>query len=98
MSWPPFSSRDTALATGLALISRRSPALRTVAFGAAALSLAGIVLTVSRSGLIALFVAALAAVVFAGRWRPRVLVISGLVIASAVFYFAFLAPETAESA
>ena len=86
---------STALATGLALISRRSPALRTVAFGAAVLSLAGIVLTVSRSGLIALFVAALAAVVFAGRWRPRVLVISGLVIASAVFYFAFLAPETA---
>jgi O-antigen ligase len=86
---------STALAMGLALISRRSPALRTVAFGAAVLSLAGIVLTVSRSGLIALFVAALAAVVFAGRWRPRVLVISGLVIASAVFYFAFLAPETA---
>jgi O-antigen ligase len=86
---------STALSMGLALISRRSPALRTVAFGAAALSLAGIVLTVSRSGLIALFVAALAAVVFAGRWRPRVLVISVLVIASAVFYFAFLAPETA---
>jgi O-antigen ligase len=86
---------STALAMGLALISRRSPALRTVAFGAAALSLAGIVLTVSRSGLIALFVAALAAVVFAGRWRPRVFAISGLVIASAVFYFAFLAPQTA---
>jgi O-antigen ligase len=84
-----------ALATGLALVARRSPALRTVAFGAAALSLAGIVLTVSRSGLIALAVASLAAIVFAGRWRPRVLVITGMVVASAVFYFAFLAPESA---
>ena len=84
-----------ALALGLSVVARRKPALRTVAFGAAALSLAGIVLTVSRSGLISLAVASVAAVVFAGRWRPRVLVISGMVIFSAVFYFAFLAPQTA---
>jgi O-antigen ligase len=86
---------SVALASGLALVTRRSPVLRSIAFGAAALSLAGIVLTVSRSGLIALAVAAMAAVVFAGRWRPRVLAFSALVLASAVFYFAFLAPETA---
>jgi O-antigen ligase len=84
-----------ALATGLALVSRRSPALRIGAFGAASICLAGIVLTVSRSGLIALFVASIAAVVFAGRWRPRVLALSGLVIGSAVIYFAFFAPATA---
>ncbi len=81
-----------ALATGLALVARRKPALRTVAFGAGALSLAGIILTVSRSGLIALFVAVIAAIVFAGRWRPRVVALSALVVGSAVMYFAFFAP------
>jgi O-antigen ligase len=81
-----------ALAVGLALVSRRSPALRAAAFGAAAISLAGIVLTVSRSGLIALFVAVIAAIVFAGRWRPRVIALSALVVGSAVIYFAFFAP------
>src|SRR6185437_11394459 len=69
-----------ALATGLALVARRKPALRTVAFGASALTLAGIILTVSRSGLIALFVAVIAAIIFAGRWRPRVVVLSALVV------------------
>lgn len=86
---------SSALAAGLAFVARRKPALRTVAFGACALSLAGIVLTVSRSGLIALGVAVVAAVIFAGRWRPRVLAMSAMVVFSAVFYFAFLAPETA---
>lgn len=81
-----------ALATGLTLVARRKPALRTVAFGAAALSLGGVILTVSRSGLIALGVASLAAIVFAGRWRPRVLVMTGMIVGSAVIYFAFLAP------
>ena len=66
-----------------------------MAFGAAAISLAGIVLTVSRSGLIALFVAAIAAIVFAGRWRPRVIALSLLVVGSAVMYFAFFAPAAA---
>jgi O-antigen ligase len=84
-----------ALAAGLALVSRRSPALRTVAFGAATICLAGIVLTVSRSGLIALFVATVSAVILAGRWRPRVLALSALVVGSAVFYFAFFAPTAA---
>lgn len=84
-----------ALATGLALVSRRSPALRIAAFGAATICLAGIVLTVSRSGLIALFVATIAAIVFAGRWRPRVLALSALVVGSAVMYFAFFAPTAA---
>jgi O-antigen ligase len=83
-----------ALAAGLAFVSRRSPALRAAAFGASMICLGGVVLTVSRSGLIALVVSALAAVVFAGRWRPRVLALSSLVLGSAVIYFAFFAPAT----
>ena len=54
--------------------------------------MAGIILTVSRSGLIALFVAVIAAIVFAGRWRPRVIALSLVVVGSAVMYFAFFAP------
>jgi O-antigen ligase len=84
-----------ALAVGLAFVARKSPALRVAALAAATLSMAGIVLTVSRSGMVALAVAALAAIVFAGRWRPAVVLISSLVVISAVGYFAFLAPPEA---
>jgi O-antigen ligase len=84
-----------ALATGLALVARRSPALRLAAIGAGALALAGIVLTVSRSGLIALGVAVIAAVIFSGRWRPRILLMSGVVVGAAVLYFAAFAPYAA---
>jgi O-antigen ligase len=81
-----------ALATGLALVARRKPALRIVAFGAAAVSLSGIILTVSRSGLIALVVAVIAAIIFAGRWRPRVVAMSAVIVGCSVLYFAFVAP------
>jgi O-antigen ligase len=84
-----------ALSLGLAFISTRSPALRLTALAAAAMSMVGIVLTVSRSGLVALGVAALAAIVLSGRWRPRVAVISVLVAVSTVVYFAALAPPEA---
>jgi O-antigen ligase len=86
---------SASIAAGLAFVARRKPALRTVAFGASAVSLSGIILTVSRSGLIALGVAVIAAVIFAGRWRPRVLAMSAMVVFTAVFYFAFLAPQSA---
>ena len=81
-----------ALAIGLALVSRRSPALRTAAFGAAAICLAGIILTVSRSGLIALFVAVDRRDRLRRALAPRVLALSALVVGSAVVYFAFFAP------
>lgn len=82
-----------ALALGLLFAARRSPVLRICAAAAAAISMTGIVLTVSRSGLVALGIAAIAAIVFAGRWRPRVIVISVGVALSAVLYFATIAPQ-----
>jgi O-antigen ligase len=84
-----------ALSLGLAFVSRRSPALRTAALAAAVISMSGIVLTVSRSGLVALGVAAIAAIIFAGRWRPKVVALSATVAALAVIYFAAFAPSEA---
>jgi O-antigen ligase len=83
-----------ALALGLLFAAKRSPILRLCAAGGAAIALTGIVLTVSRSGLVALGIAAIAAIVFAGRWRPRVIVISVGVALSAVLYFATIAPQS----
>jgi O-antigen ligase len=83
------------LALGLAYVARRSPALRIVALGAAAFAMFGIVLTVSRSGLIALGCAALAAVVLSGRWRPKALALAATVATVAVVYFAAFAPDVA---
>jgi O-antigen ligase len=84
-----------ALAVGLAFVARKSPALRFAALTAATLSMTGILLTVSRSGLVALAAAALAAIIFAGRWRAGVALISTLVVISTAGYFAFLAPPEA---
>ena len=81
------------LALGLAFAVKDSPAFRVLSLAMAAFALFGIVLTVSRSGLVALGVAALAAIVFSGRWRPRITVVAVLVALSALLYFAFLAPE-----
>jgi O-antigen ligase len=83
------------LAVGLAFAARKSPVLRFAALTAAALSMTGVVLTVSRSGLVALVAAALAAIVLAGRWRAGVVLISTLAVISAVGYFAILAPPQA---
>jgi O-antigen ligase len=83
-----------ALSLGLAFVARRSPALRLVALGAGAFCLLGIMLTVSRSGLVALAVACLAAILFSGRWRPRVTAISLTVAITAVIYFLTFAPES----
>jgi O-antigen ligase len=84
-----------ALALGLIFTTKKSPLLRLCAAGAASIAMFGIVLTVSRSGLVALGIAAIAAIVFAGRWRPRVIVISVGVALTAVLYFATIAPESA---
>lgn len=83
-----------ALSLGLAFAARRSPALRLLALGAAGFSLLGVMLTVSRSGLVALTVAALAAIVFSGRWRPKVATLSVMVLVSAIIYFLAFAPES----
>jgi O-antigen ligase len=83
------------LALALAFVAKRSPAWLFAALLATAISLAGILLTVSRGGLVALGVAVLAALFFSGRWRPRVAALgvgTGLFV---LFYFASLAPPAA---
>ena len=84
-----------ALAVGLGLAARRSSLARAAAFGAAAFSLLGILLTVSRGGLVALAVAAVAAIFLGGRWRPAAAMVSILLVLCAVFYFLALAPPLA---
>jgi O-antigen ligase len=84
-----------ALSMGLAIAARRSPALRFAALFAAFFALFGVMLTVSRAGLVALGVAALAAIIFSGRWRTKATVLSITVSLGAVVYFAALAPPEA---
>lgn len=82
------------LACGLGLVSK-SPVMRLAYFGAAGFCTLGVFLTVSRSGLVALFVAAAAAVVFSGRWRPKAASVAVMAVLATVFYFAALAPPEA---
>ena len=84
-----------ALALGLAFALRDSPAARLAMLAISAFCLFGIFLTVSRTGLVSLGVAALAAIVLSGRWRPRVTVLATIIATVAVGYFAFFAPESA---
>ena len=79
-----------ALAGGLALTTKNSPLLRIAAIVCAGIALTGIFLTVSRAGMIALGVALLASIVFAGRWRGRVAALAATLGAITVLYFAFL--------
>lgn len=82
-----------AIAIGLALTARRSPALRLAYFGAAAFCLFATFMTASRGGLVSIGMMMLAAAVIGGPWRGRAL-LAGLVISSAaVFYFSALAPQ-----
>ena len=52
-------------------------------------------LTASRGGLIAVIVVIVAGIVFGGRWRGIIAVLSILVLAGGYFYFAALAPQVA---
>jgi O-antigen ligase len=83
------------LALGLMFVARRSPVLRLMAGFASGFLLFGIVLTVSRGGLVSLAVAGLAAIVLGGRWRPRILLFASACLAVTVFYFVALAPPAA---
>lgn len=51
----------------------------------------GLFFSLSRGGLVALAAAIVAAVVFAGRWRPKALVAAALVVVLAVVYFGAVA-------
>jgi putative inorganic carbon (HCO3(-)) transporter len=84
------------LAIAAAVIAMyRSPALRALGILCTIPIGVGILLTTSRSALIALGAALLAAIVLAGRWRGAVLLITVLLAASTYVYFVQFAPESA---
>lgn len=84
-----------ALSIGLAASLKDAPVKRLLAVVALFLCLAGLLLTLSRGGMVAGSVACVAAVIFAGRWRPQVtLAIVGLVIC-AVGFLTFAVDEQA---
>jgi O-antigen ligase len=79
-----------ALAAGLAITARHRPKVGVLIVIASALSLAGLVTTLSRAGLIAFAVVLVAGVLVGGRWRKpaAILMVVGLV-ATPVYFFAF---------
>ena len=87
----------TVLAAALAAALKRSPIVRLAAAGAAALCAAGIFLSLSRGGLVALGFALVAAVFVAGRWRAQALVLALVVAGGAFVYFGFYASSDAGS-
>jgi O-antigen ligase len=80
-----------AVATAFAVNRYISPALRALSAMSAVLCLAGILLSLSRGGLVGLAAALVIAVVASGRWRVRVLSVCAALAAFAVGYFAFIA-------
>ncbi|HEX8075590.1 MAG TPA: O-antigen ligase family protein, partial [Thermoleophilaceae bacterium] len=85
----------TILAAGLAAALKQWPLLRVAAVGASALCAAGIFLSLSRGGLVALAFALVAAVVVAGRWRAQALTLAAVVAAGAFCYYGFVASHDA---
>lgn len=89
------------LVTGFALAVALSRAKSLTVFGqataivAAGLCLLGIMLSVSRGGLIALTVTLLAAVCVAGRWRGKLAAVTLLVAFLGIVYFVAIAPPDA---
>jgi O-antigen ligase len=83
------------LALALAAGERQSPRMRALSLGAAILSVAGIALSLSRGGLVALAVMLVAGVMVAGRWRAIVAAIGLFVALAGVGYFLFAAPVAA---
>jgi O-antigen ligase len=81
-----------ALAAGFALGRGRSPAVRIAASLAVPVCAAGIFLSLSRGGLVALGAVLLASTVFAGRWRLPITAILVAVAVGGLLYFTQLAP------
>lgn len=75
------------LAVALASGRSWSPRLRALGVVAAGLSVVGIVLSLSRGGLVALVVVLIAGVVLAGRWRAKLLLLAPLALVATVGYF-----------
>ena len=85
-----------AIAVSFAVNRHFSALLRALAGIAAALCLTGILVSLSRGGLIGVAAALVIAVVVAGRWWRRVLVLCGILAVSAVGYYAFFASLPAQ--
>jgi O-antigen ligase len=71
------ASLVAALALAAAFVAglRRNPAVRILAAGAIVVCTAGVLLSFSRTGLVSMTVALLAAVIIGGRWRPAALLL-----------------------
>ena len=86
---------SAALSAAFAANMKGRPHLRLLAGIVTGLCVLGVFLTVSRGGLIALAASLLAAILFAGRWRPLALGATVLIAAAGFYYFAVLAPPEA---
>lgn len=86
-----------ALALSAALLVSRSlpHSGRLLVLAGLVICLAVFLLTLSRGGMFGLGVALLGAVLFGGRWRPHVLVLSAVVAVATVSFYAFFADPAA---
>ena len=84
-----------ALAAALAMMRSLAPVWRVSAVIACVLSVSGILLSLSRGGLIALGVALLTMIVIAGRWRAPMAAVAVFIAILGVGYFIALAPPGA---
>ncbi len=85
------------LSFGLAVALKDLPLARLGALGAVGLCTAGIFLTGSRGGLVALAVALAAFLVVGARWRGRLLFVAAAVLIAGVGYFSYVASEETRS-
>ena len=85
-----------AIATAFAVNRHIAAPLRWLSAFSGTLCLAGILVSLSRGGLIGLAGALVVAVVMGGRWRARMLAVCGALAALAVGYFAFVASVPAQ--
>jgi O-antigen ligase len=84
------------LAIGIALIVMyRSPAIRLATIGATLFVGVGVLLTTSRSALLALVASVVAAIALAGRWRMVALCVTLVLAGGTYIYFKQFAPEGA---
>jgi len=81
----------TVLAAVLTAALKGSPLLRLACAGATVLCAAGIFLTLSRGGLVALGFALVTAIVIGGRWRVQAVGLAAVLAMGAFVYFGFLA-------
>ncbi len=81
-----------ALALGLAVSMKRRPGAQLAAVGVAVFCLLTALYTGSRGGVVALGAMLIAAVLFSGRWRGRVVIVSSVVALFTFFYIVALAP------